>query len=243
MVVLAVETCTRAGSLAVWRDGEVIDRAAGDPARLHGERLPGAILDLLARHGLSTGDVDVYAVASGPGSFTGLRVGIATVQGLALAHGRRVVPVTTLDALAWIAARRGPAARLAAWLDAQRREVFAALYAPPAGEGEPHPLTDPAVGTPPAVLEAWREALAVGACRFAGDAAVRYRDLIGAALGERASIVDPLPPLAVAVAELAARRAADGRAVAPHAVVPLYVRRPDAELARDRATASKAAAS
>jgi tRNA threonylcarbamoyladenosine biosynthesis protein TsaB len=235
VVVLALETCTRAGSVALVRDGRLLDHAAGDPSRLHGERLPEAILALLDRHGLSTADVDVYAVACGPGSFTGLRVGIATIQGLALAHGRRVVPVTTLDALAWIAAGGSEAPpRLAAWLDAQRQEVFAALYAPARGE-EPEPLTDPAVGVPAAILEAWRDRLGPFECRFAGDGALRYREVIAAALGSRAAVVDPLPPLATAVAELAARRAARGRTVAPHAVVPLYVRRPDAELARERA--------
>ena len=89
MVLLALDTTTAAGSVALWRDG-LIEEQPGDPARSHAERLPGELAALLARHGCTTNDVDRYAVASGPGSFTGLRVGIATVQGLALV-GARVV--------------------------------------------------------------------------------------------------------------------------------------------------------
>ena len=69
--------------------------------------------------------VDLLAVITGPGSFTGLRVGIATVQGLAMATGRMIVPVSTLDALARPPGRN---ALVGAWMDAQRGEVFAALY-------------------------------------------------------------------------------------------------------------------
>ena len=98
MVVLALETVTRDGSVALWRDGPVEARQ-GDGARSHAERLPGALIDLLAAHGLSLPAVDIFAVVTGPGSFTGLRVGLAAVQGLALAGHRRVVGVPTLDAL------------------------------------------------------------------------------------------------------------------------------------------------
>src|SRR5580765_168676 len=98
MVILAVETATRAGSVAVAIDG-AIDARAGDPARTHGERLPQDLLDLLAAHGLGIDDVDLFAVVVGPGSFTGLRVGMATMQGFALAKGKSVVPVSTLEAI------------------------------------------------------------------------------------------------------------------------------------------------
>ena len=100
MLILALDTTSRAGSVALARDAGVLDQQRGDPSRTHGERLPGDIGDLLERHGLTVADVDLYAVAAGPGSFTGLRVGIATIQGLALAHARPVVPVSALVALA-----------------------------------------------------------------------------------------------------------------------------------------------
>ena len=88
MRVLSLDTTGRTGSLALFVDGRPVDVRTGDPDRSHGQRLPGEIQDLLAAHGLAARDVDLFAVAAGPGSFTGLRVGIATIQGLALVTGR-----------------------------------------------------------------------------------------------------------------------------------------------------------
>src|SRR5688572_19237635 len=99
MVVLALETVTRAGSVAIMDERGCRGRA-GDAARSHTERLPTELLDLLHADGRSLADVDRFAVVTGPGSFTGIRVGVATSQGLALAGGRLVVPVPTLEAIA-----------------------------------------------------------------------------------------------------------------------------------------------
>ena len=99
MVVLALDTTTRRGSVALARDGAVVDARAGDSAVTHGQRLPGDLMRLLDGHNLRVGDIDLFAVAAGPGSFTGLRIGIATMQGLALANGKDVVGISALDAL------------------------------------------------------------------------------------------------------------------------------------------------
>jgi tRNA threonylcarbamoyl adenosine modification protein YeaZ len=130
LLVLALDTTTRPGSLALERDDQVLAVASGDPGRTHAERLPGDITSLLSGARVDLKQIDVFAVAAGPGSFTGLRIGIATIQGLAFALDRPVVAVSTLDALARIAAEstsQSPAL-VAAWMDAQRSEVFAALY-------------------------------------------------------------------------------------------------------------------
>src|SRR5438067_13790569 len=125
MRVLALDTTTRAGSVALIEDDLVVDERAGDASRTHGERLPAE----LAQLGAAWPTIDVFAVASGPGSFTGLRIGIATMQGLALVTGRRIVGVPALDALAHVAsANERAGALIAAWMDAHRRDVFAALY-------------------------------------------------------------------------------------------------------------------
>src|SRR5438067_13667736 len=125
MRVLALDTTTRAGSVALIEDDLVVDERAGDASRTHGERLPAE----LAQLGAPWASIDVFAVASGPGSFTGLRIGIATMQGLALVTGRRVVGVSALEALAQVAsADLSPGALVAPWIDAQRGEVFSALY-------------------------------------------------------------------------------------------------------------------
>src|SRR3954463_13196783 len=129
MRVLALDTTTRAGSVAVVDDGRVLVEQTGDAARTHAERLPAEVLDALAAAGLALRDVELFAVASGPGSFTGLRIGIATIQGFAFVSQKPVVPVSALRALAEPAAEGRPAGtRVGAWMDAHRLEVFSALF-------------------------------------------------------------------------------------------------------------------
>src|SRR3982751_2414246 len=113
--------------MAVLHGAAIRVERTGDPSLTHGQRLPGELATVLAEASLRIEDVDLLAVAAGPGSFTGLRIGIATMQGIAMAHNKRVVPVTVLEALARAAIT--PNRMIGAWMDAQRNEVFAALYA------------------------------------------------------------------------------------------------------------------
>jgi len=227
MRILALDTSSAAGSAAVAENGRVLLERGGDPSRTHGERLPAELMTLLDDARVMLASIDRFAVAIGPGSFTGLRVGIATIQGLAFAAQKLVVPISTFDALAWRARTSGPA--IAAWVDAHRGEVFATLFAPDGVSV----LQPPSSLPPDKTIEAWTAALdACGQVRFTGDGAVRYAPVIRAALGDRAVVDTEAPLLAGAMAEIAA--APTAQAVHPHAIVPLYVRRPDAELARDR---------
>src|SRR5450631_4316072 len=105
MRVLALDTTTRAGSVALVEDDRVVEEREGDSSRTHALRLPAELLRVLETRGLAIADVDLFAVASGPGSFTGLRIGIATMQGLAVVQQRRVAGISALDALAHLAAR------------------------------------------------------------------------------------------------------------------------------------------
>jgi tRNA threonylcarbamoyladenosine biosynthesis protein TsaB len=237
MRVLSVDTTTRAGSIAIVEDGRVVAERAGDAGRTHAERLPAEIVELIGANRLTLADIDLLAVASGPGSFTGLRIGIAAVQGLAIVLRRRVVPVAALDALAQIGSRGlEPSARVAAWMDAHRRDVFAACYE--VGTAEvfaPERLISiegPTVGDPAATLDRWAGQSNGASTVFIGDGAVLYADLIARAVpGGR---VLPAPPLAAAVGCIAVERARRGETVDPAAVQPLYVRRPDAEVERER---------
>jgi len=227
MLILALDTASAGGSVAVARDGRVAAIRSGDPSRTHGEQLPRELMSVLEADGHALRDVDLFAVSIGPGSFTGLRVGIATMQGLAHATGKLVVPVTTFEALAW--PTRQIDQPIAAWVDAHRGEVFATLLS--ANQTQ---LAAPSSLAPAATLELWAPLLSsLGSVRFTGDGAIRYRQIIEAALHDRAVIEEEVPPLASAIAEIAA--SAPARAVRPHAVAALYVRRPDAELARERA--------
>lgn len=222
--ILALDTSTRGGGAAVARDGEVVAAARGDPSRTHGERLPGDLLALAGQAGLTLPAIDLFAVAAGPGGFTGLRVGLASIQALALVHGRGVVPVSTLDALA---RAPGGGERVLAWMDAHRGDVFAALYERAGGAR----LAGPRVGNPAELLESWAAEVA-GRVDVVGDGVPATRELLARSLGPASALLESPPPLAPIIARMAFERRA--AAVAPHAAQPLYVRRPDAVLARER---------
>jgi len=224
MWILALDTSTRGGSLALGRDGGVLATATGDSSRMHGERLPGALLSLVGKAGLALSEIDLFAVSSGPGSFTGLRVGLATIQALALLHGRRVVQIGTLEALAHTP---GPGDVVLAWMEGHRRDVFAALY----DRGTAACLAGPRVGDPAEILESWRPRLVERRLDVVGDGVTATRALLTRALGRAAVLLDDPPPLAPVIARIAFARRAQG--VSPHAVQPLYVRRPDAVIARE----------
>jgi tRNA threonylcarbamoyladenosine biosynthesis protein TsaB len=236
MLILALDTSTRTGSVALARDGVLLHAADGGAERLHVERLPGVLTDVLSAHGATLADVDRLAVLSGPGGFTGLRVGLATIQGLAFALDRQVFVASTLEILALAAHRAVPDARVVgAWMRGMRGEVFSALYRPepdagPSGLGIVLPAV---VGTPAEVAEQWVGYVGSADVAVAGDAWPQEADALRHVLGAgRLHPVDA-PPLAGLLALLAA----DARAelVGPHAVAPTYVRRPDAVLLRERA--------
>jgi tRNA threonylcarbamoyladenosine biosynthesis protein TsaB len=248
MTVLALDTTTRAGSMALVRDGRVLEERTGDPALTHGARLPGEILDLLARHATTLREIDLYGVAAGPGSFTGLRIGIAAVQGLAFAHQRPVVGVSALEALARRTLLDGTeSACVGSWMDAQRHEVFSALWAAPQGTAvetgglELEALEEAAVGAPEPTLERWLAQVGGRRLLLVGDGALRYRDRVQA-LAPHVEVRPEVPVLAATIARMALGAAEAGQAAGPAAIRPIYVRRPDAELARDRKAAAAAPA-
>lgn len=223
MVILALDTTTRPGSCALVREGQLLREELGDAAREQAERLPGDLEALLSRESVSLADIDLLAVATGPGSFTGLRIGIATMQGLAMAIGTPLLGVSALDALAHLVTKgQGEVGdnRVAAWMDAWRGEVFAATY-------EHGREVAPAIVARPEALLA---GLAGQPVLFTGDGALAYRKTIHAALGVNARFTDPVSPvLAGAVAVLAGTAFRSGEQTPPHAIKPLYVRRSDAE--------------
>ena len=235
MRVLALDTTTRAGSAALVEDDRILDERSGDGARTHALRLPGEIVDLARAHDWPLSAIELYAVATGPGSFTGLRIGIATIQGLAYVHGRRVVGIPALEALAQAAGRTLPeGALIAAWMDAHRHDVFSALYqvtgAPPFSRARLTEIEGPTVGHAADTLARWRTAaVARVPAVFTGDGAVLYEADV--TRESPASVVVPPPCLAGPIGLLAVDRASE--ALEPSAVRPLYVRRPDVELTRD----------
>lgn len=246
MVILAIDTTTRAGSIAVTRDDDSLAIVEGDQTRTHGERIPAEIARALDEAGLPKHAIDLIAVAAGPGAFTGLRIGLAAAQGLALTLNRPVVGVSALDALAWtvIDAHDNQAVLVAAWMDAQRGDVFAALYRvqrdqpTTAEQWAPWTVASTAVtASPEAVLDSWQLMIGTADVVFVGDAVSRDASHIARAGRDRWRIRQPMP-LAPAIARIGRRLAALGRAGQPHVLTPIYVRRPDAEIERDRRTSS-----
>ena len=233
MRVLALDTTTRAGSAALVADDCVVDERSGDGTRTHALRLPGELLALAEANRWPLPTIDLYAVASGPGSFTGLRIGIATIQGLALVHGRRVAAIPVLDALAHSVAGGLPAgALIGALMDAHRGDVFAALYrvVTPATShlAELSAIEGPTVGRAAATLARW-QALTTLPSVFVGDGAMASAaEIAGSSPDAR---VLPAPLLGGILGRLATARAAT--AADPAAARPLYVRRPDVEILRD----------
>ena len=226
MLILALDTTTRTGSCALTRDGVVVHSLTSDPAVSHAEHLPRDLMSLLGAAGVGLDAVDLFAVATGPGSFTGLRVGIATMQGLAFATGKPLIGISALDALASLAT--APAGDLVAtWVDAWRGEVYAAHY-------ENGHASEPAtVEHPAAILPRFAGRHVV----FIGDGTASFSQQIRDTLGDRASFAEPAAPmLAGAIARLAADAARAGARPMPDAIRPLYVRRLEAERARDART-------
>jgi tRNA threonylcarbamoyladenosine biosynthesis protein TsaB len=123
-LILALDTTHEHGSLALARGHEVLEEVELHGPTGFGHVLYGGIAELLARHGVGLEEVDCYAAACGPGSFTGVRVGPACIKGLAEATGKRAVSVSNLEAIA----RFGKGPLRAALLDARRGDVYAAVY-------------------------------------------------------------------------------------------------------------------
>jgi tRNA threonylcarbamoyladenosine biosynthesis protein TsaB len=230
MIVLALETATPDGSVALARDGVVLASARGDGTRSHAARLPGDALALLEPHGLTLSDVAVFAVCLGPGAFTGLRVGIAAAQGLAFATSRPIVGISALDALGVAALEGREASDVAGvWMDAARAQVFGVRYVVSRNDSFGVASIGDPVSAPPAdVASTWADDSPL-VSRWIGDGVLRYRELVGA--GE---IIEPTPPLAPLVARLGTVAAAAGQAGTPHALRPIYVRLSDVEMARQR---------
>jgi tRNA threonylcarbamoyladenosine biosynthesis protein TsaB len=232
MHLIALDTTRRAGSLAILEDDHVIAEQQIDQARSYAEELPDAIVRLVnaARRELSA--IDVFAVAAGPGSFTGLRIGIATIQGLAFVNNRRVVAVSALEALAHACSGSlSPGSVIGVWMDARRGDVFSALYqvadAPLFTSDRFIELEPPSTSRPAATLARWSP---FAPALLVGDGAILYEAVVGTA-----TLVEAGPPIASTIGRIAVERARTGQTVSPGNVQPLYVRRPDAEIARDLA--------
>ena len=215
--ILAVDTTSESGGLALLSGPEVVGQAGIQSPEGFGHLLFGEIERLLARHGWRLDAIDCFAAAAGPGSFTGIRVGLAAVKGLGEALGRPVVAVSNLQAVAWY----GSAPLRAALIDARRGEIYAALYSASLQLVLPETV---------ASLRSWLRTLPDGPVELLSTNASLIASALKGTPFQQLPLRQVPPALAVAVGTIAAKRLADGMALAPAAVDANYVRRSDAEL-------------
>ncbi len=217
MNLLAIDTARREGSIALLCDGTVAATAALGAAPGFGEVLFQAIERLLADNSLSLSDLDAFAAATGPGSFTGIRVGLVAAKSFAEAEGKPLVGVSNLRALA--SSARGDSPRLPL-LDARRGELFAGFY--DAGSEQVLPEAAGSWDDLKPMLES------VGGPLVANEPSLFESGGPAAAAAGWPLQLGPAA-LAGSVAVVAAQDIAAGRAGRPEAVEANYIRRPSAQ--------------
>jgi len=215
MNLLALDTATEACSVALSVDGRILARYEAT-ARGHTEKLVPMVQALLAEAGLGYAQLDGYVCGVGPGSFAGVRIGVSFVKGLALAHERPVVGVSSLSMLAQAAIDAG-AKRVLAAIDARMDEVYFAAYAR-ADDGRPALIGEERVCAPQDVGAQAGEWTVVGT-------GWRYEETLRAASGATLLSVDAAAlPRAEAALRLATPEFAAGRTITAAQLVPRYLR-------------------
>lgn len=241
-LILSIETATRTGSVALARGTQLLALRAGEAQVSHSTKLLQRIAEVLAEAGASLQEVELFAVASGPGSFTGLRIGLATVKSFAATLQRSCVGFSTLAAVAHAA---GPSQHTLAMIPAGRGEVFAQLHSVD-DAGEVTPLSRAIHQQPEQLLDSL---VNINQLRLAGEGAQQHELLIrektereGISLRDdqttvpdtlidrRWSIAPQNDSLAANISALAYLCYRKGETVGPEQLKAIYVRPSDAEL-------------
>lgn len=226
-LILSMDTATPCSSVALTRgtsaDGGVVASLGLTGNVSHSRRLLGAVDYLMEATEIKWGDIDGIGVSLGPGSFTGLRIGMATAKGLATAAGKKMIGVSTLDALA---SRCVTDKLICSVLDARKKEVYAACYRVE-GKGDFARVSEIAVLPPQELAQSFTEPTLM-----VGEGAVVYRELFRQLLGEKVSFAPSQlnEPSAAALGVLACEAMMRGEILDVGEAVPLYLRSSDAEL-------------
>jgi len=222
-IVLSLDTATRAGSIWLGRGDSELAATEGDATVSQSNRLLSDIDRVLNEAGLNLPDVDLFACAAGPGSFTGLRIGLATVKALAASLDRRCYGLSTLEALAHAG---GPSSATVALLPAGRGEFFAQLFSV-SPSNVVTPQDTPAHLAPDKVIERYANMNV----NWAGADSAQQRDfLLARANGHEWSILPSVGNIAQHVAVLALRRFENDEPGTAYSLKAIYVRPSDAEL-------------
>ena len=236
MRILGLDTSISVASVAINEDGRIVAEdfyprqgtADGSGAKSnHAEIILPLIDSVLQRAGIGFTDVTGIAVSIGPGSFTGVRIGLSTTKGLAYGTGMPAVGISTLQAIA--ARVAGFEGMVCSILDARKGEVYAAVFRKHGNQLER--LTEDALMPILSFLEELRGLKKKTPCLFIGDGVTAYRPLLQQVSGLRIHIADeePIPSVAAAIALLSERQFSDQRAVRLEDLAPVYLRRPECE--------------
>lgn len=225
-LILSLETATGCGSVSLTRGGlsgfQLLAECTLQQELTHSRRLLGSVAWVLQAAAVAWHDLDAVAVSQGPGSFTGLRIGMAAAKAMAMATGKPLLGVGTLDALA-MSSPKWPGL-ICCLLDARKQEVYGAFYRMDEN-GLPQPVSRPAVLPPARLLDAAREPVLL-----VGTGAMVYKEL-WAGRNDVTLLPDYLAqPMARHVGLLAAQMLAAGRVLDPVTAAPLYVRASEAEI-------------
>ena len=234
-LILAIETATRAGSVALVRGEDLLASASGDASASHSQDLLESIERILLDGGVKLSEVELFAAAEGPGSFTGLRIGLATTKSFAVCTGRSCVGVSTLAAIAQAADN---AERVVSLLPAGRGELFAQMFS--VTNGQVRDLDNPTHLSLSDILEKYG---LLQPLVWAGEGAnlnaealrtwavnhnIPINDSGGSSSGWR--IVPLSHQLAISIAKLALDKYSNGDTVSPNELRAVYVRASDAEI-------------
>jgi tRNA threonylcarbamoyladenosine biosynthesis protein TsaB len=222
MLILGIDTATRIASVGVTRESEILAEASIEALSNHTETLLPLISDVVAQAHISLSDITGIGVSIGPGSFTGLRIALGTVKGLAYAMGQRVVGVPTLEALACTVSEWN--GLVCPILDARKREVYSALFRH-SSKGTLLPIWPAQVSSIETALSQITES-----CLFLGDGVETYGSAIRMHCGANARLLPFAShhPRGALVARLAWGRLVHGDGDEIASLVPAYIRPPEA---------------
>ncbi|MEN8134635.1 MAG: tRNA (adenosine(37)-N6)-threonylcarbamoyltransferase complex dimerization subunit type 1 TsaB [Thermodesulfobacteriota bacterium] len=224
-LILAIETATMCGSVALLSGNRCLAENSVDTATTHSRRLIQQINRVMQDTELDWEQIDGIAVSLGPGSFTGLRIGLSTAKGLAMAADRSLLGVPTLDGMAQQIIAP-PGTLVCALLDARKKEVYAAFFKCNS-YGIPEKVSEDLVMKPEKLA-----ALIDRPTLLVGDGAVIYQEFFRKVLNESAIFASPRSffPRAASIGRLATKMFTNQNFVDPANAVPIYVRPSEAEI-------------
>lgn len=223
MLLLSVDTTSPAGSVALLRNSVLLSEVNCDSSLTYSKRLLPAIHYILETQGLERGDIDAFALTVGPGSFTGIRIGVSTIKSLALASGKLVAPVSSLDAYALKLHMQGRGL-VCPFLDAKKGEVYSALFESKGGQIQE--ILDQGAYSPDDILSRLPSNRIIG---FIGNGVGVYREKIVEYLKDKARLSSRSLFIASEVGILGYKAIKEKRGIQSEGVKPLYFRKSQAE--------------